>query len=201
MTTIVAIQGSNYAAIGTDSRISSFDEGGMAYQITTLGAGSSKIAFNGKYILGAAGDVRAINILHHSFTPPVPSPATKGKKLDAFITNKFIPALRECFELQGYAMPERDSSEHLAEHGSTILVAIHGTIYVIEGDYSWTSDSTGIYALGTGAPYALGALAVLAKNNSITQPVAKKAILQSLQVASKFDPYTGPPFSTMVQER
>jgi ATP-dependent protease HslVU (ClpYQ) peptidase subunit len=201
MTTIVAMQGASYAAIGTDSRISSFDEGGLAYQITTLGAGSSKIGYNGKYILGAAGDVRAINILHHAFTPPTPSPSIKGKKLDAFITNKFIPALRECFELQGYAMPERDSSEHLAEHGSTILVAIHGTIYVIEGDYSWTSDSSGIYALGTGAPYALGALAVLAKNNQLTQANAKKAILHSLQVASKFDPYTGPPFSTMIQER
>ena len=73
MTTIVAIQGAGYAVIGTDSRISSFDESGMAYQITTLGTGTSKIASNGRYLLGAAGDVRAINILHHAFSPPAPT--------------------------------------------------------------------------------------------------------------------------------
>jgi ATP-dependent protease HslVU (ClpYQ) peptidase subunit len=59
MTTIVAIQGEGYSVICTDSRISSFDETGMAYQITTLVTGSSKIAPNGKYLLGSAGDGRA----------------------------------------------------------------------------------------------------------------------------------------------
>jgi len=147
MTTIVAIQGDGYALLGTDSRISSFDSSGMAYQITTLGAGSSKLGTNGKYVLGAAGDVRAINILHHAFTPPTPPATAKGKRLDAFITNKFVPALRECFETQGYAMPDNAEKEHLAQQNSTNVAAIHGIIYVIESDYGWTSDSNGIYAV------------------------------------------------------
>lgn len=200
MTTIIAIQGADYAAIGSDSRISSFDESGAAYQITTLGAGSSKIAANGKYILGAAGDVRAINILHYAFTPPAPPTSAKGKKLDQFITNKFIPAMRECFELEGYATADNDSKSHMSEQNSTILVCVHGTIYVIESDYGWTSDSNGIYALGTGAPYALGALQVLTNGKRLNKTQAKTVITKALASAAKFDPYTGTPFTTYLQE-
>lgn len=199
MTTIVALQGDGFAVVATDSRISSMDSSGFAYQISTLGSGSSKIAQNGKYLLGAAGDVRAINILHHAFTPPAPTPAVKGKKLDAFITNKFIPALRECFDEHGYSTPDNDEKDHIAEQGSTILVVINATIYIIENDYSWTSDNIGIYALGSGAPYALGALqALLTRKPSITQ--AKTLLTKALTIASKFDPHTGPPIQAYTQD-
>jgi ATP-dependent protease HslVU (ClpYQ) peptidase subunit len=201
VTTIVGVQGDGFSVVCTDSRISSFDDSGMAYQITTLGNGSSKLATNGKYILGAAGDVRAINILHHAFTPPPPPNNAQGKKLDQFITRQFIPALRACFEEQGYAKPERDSSDHAAEQGSTIIVVVHGTIYIIEGDYSWTSDTSGIYAIGTGASYALGALQALVSNKKLTVQQAKIAINKALTISSRFDPYTGSPFQTYVQER
>lgn len=199
MTTIVAIQGDGYALLGTDSRISSFDDSGNAYQVTTLGSGMAKVALNGKYLLGAAGDVRAINILHHVFNPPVPSPSTKGKKLDAFITNKFIPALRDCFEKEGYATADNENKTHMSEQDSTIIVVIHAVVYVIEADYGWTSDSNGVYALGTGAPYALGALQALTNNKKISSTTAKTAVIKALSVAAKFDPYTGPPFSTLLQ--
>jgi ATP-dependent protease HslVU (ClpYQ) peptidase subunit len=201
MTTIVGIQGDDYAVICTDSRVSSFDESGMAYQITTLGTGSSKVAQNGRYLLGAAGDVRAINILHHAFIPPVPSFVTSGPKLDQFITQKFVPSLRECFESTGYAMPDNDAKDHIAEHSSQIVVAINGTIYIIDGDYSWTSDKAGIYAIGSGSSYALGALHALSNGKELPLPKAKTAINKALSVASKFDPYTGAPFQTFVQQR
>jgi ATP-dependent protease HslVU (ClpYQ) peptidase subunit len=201
MTTIVAIQGDGYAVIGTDSRISSFDETGMAYQITTLGTGTSKIASNGRYLLGAAGDVRAINILHHAFSPPVPAFKTSGVNLDQFITQKFIPALRTCFEESGYAMPDNEEKTHIAEQASTILVVINGVIYIIDGDYSWTSDRTGVYAIGTGSSYALGAIQAIAGGKQLQIQKAKIAINKALSITSKFDPYTGSPFHIYVQEQ
>jgi ATP-dependent protease HslVU (ClpYQ) peptidase subunit len=201
MTTILAYQGDGYAVVSVDSRVSSMDDSGFAFQITTLGEGSSKVAKNGKYLLGAAGDVRAINILHHVFQPPIPPPATKGKKLDQFMTVKFIPALRECFEKQGYAAPETENSTHIAEHSSTILVVLNGSIYVVEGDYSWTSDYNKIYGLGTGSSYALGAMnAMLASKKTITSAQAKSMTLKALRIASNYDPHTGPPFYTHIQE-
>ena len=201
MTTIVGIQGDDYAMICTDSRVSSFDESGMAYQITTLGTGSGKVSQNGKYLLGAAGDVRAINILHHAFTPPSPTFTGSGQKLDQFITQKFVPALRECFENTGYAMPDNDEKNHIAEHSSQIVVVINGTIYIIDGDYSWTSDKTGIYAIGSGSSYALGALHALSNGKQLPMAKAKLSINKALAVASRFDPYTGSPFQTFIQQK
>lgn len=201
MTTIIGIQGPDYALVCSDSRISTMDEGGFASQITTLGSNSAKIAENGKYLLGAAGDMRAINILHHAFQPPTVPPSTSSKKLDNFITTKFVPALRECFEKQGYASPENDSATHIAQHGSTIMTVVSGNIYVVDGDYSWTSDINGLYALGTGSSYALGALQALGSSKKMTVTQAKRIAIKAINIASKFDPYTGAPFHTYIQEK
>lgn len=201
MTTIIAIQGPDFALVCSDSRISTMDDGGFASQITTLGYNTSKVAENGKYLLGAAGDMRAINILHHAFQPPLIPPATSGKKLDNFITTKFVPSLRECFEKQGYASPQTEESSHIAQHGSTVLVVASGVIYVVDGDYSWTSDANGFYALGTGAGYALGALQVLCTSKNMTLAQAKKYALKAINVAAKYDPYTGGPFHCYNQSK
>ena len=201
MTTIIGIQGQDYALVCSDSRISTMDEGGFTSQITTLGSNSTKIAENNKYLLGAAGDMRAINILHHAFTPPTLPAGTTGKKLDNFITTKFVPALRECFEKQGYASPENESATHIAQHESTIMTVVAGSIYVIDGDYSWTSDINGVYAMGTGSSYALGALQVLCSSKVMTVAQAKKVALKAIAVSAKYDPYTGGPFHCYVQEK
>ena len=201
MTTIIGLQGDGFSVICTDSRISTMDEGGFASQITTLGKNSSKVAVNGKYLLGAAGDVRAINILHHVFQPPAPPPGTTGSKLDQFFTTKFVPSLRATFEVQGYAAPERDESSHIAEQGSTVICSLQGNIYVVDGDYSWTSDVSGIYALGTGSAYALGAMSILIpKKKAFNIAQAKTLCLKAIAVSAKFDPYTGPPYYCYVQE-
>lgn len=197
MTTIVGIQGDGFAVVCSDSRITTGGDGSS--QISTLREGSSKLAQNGKYILGAAGDVRAINILHHVFQPPAPPPNTKGKKLDQFFTARFIPMLRECFESQGYAVPDKDDKEHIAEQGSSVLVVVNGTIYVVESDYSWSSEASGLYALGSGSAYALGALQILIRNKKVTSQMAKTCALRALAVASKYDPNTGAPFHSFVQ--
>lgn len=197
MTTIVGIQGDGYAVVATDSRISSMDSTGFAYQVGTLSAGTSKIAQNGKYLLGAAGDVRAINIIQHAFSPPAPPPTYKNKKLDQYITLKFIPLLKDTFEEHGYTASSKDEP---AEHGSTILVVINNTIYIIENDYSWTSDNNGIYAIGTGAPYALGAIQALLPKTKPTPQQAKNILTKALTITAKFDPHTGPPIQTYLQD-
>ena len=198
MTTIVAIQGDGFAVIGTDSRISSNDEDGFTYQISTVGSGQSKVAANGRYLLGAAGDVRGINLIHHVFQPPICPPSLKGKRLDAFITAKFIPSLKNCFEEHGFTGNTKENQK--AEHSTTIVVAINGFIYVVDTDYSWISDALGIYAIGSGAAYALGAMYTIAGGKKQTLPQSKKTCIKALTVASKFDPFTGPPFQTFVQE-
>jgi len=200
MTTIVAVQGKNFAVVGVDSRISTMDEGGFVFQTSTMRTGTGKIRQVGRYLLGAAGDVRAINLLHHAFTPPVP-PKQGGGILDRFMTVKFVPALRELFDDHGFSRPQTDgSSSHVAEQTSTILAVVNATVYVINSDYSWVSEDSGCYALGTGAAYALGAMAAL-KSRQVSVTVEKQKVLKALRASSFFDPHTGPPFSLYLQEK
>jgi ATP-dependent protease HslVU (ClpYQ) peptidase subunit len=201
MTTIVGIQGDGFAVVGCDARISSFGDSGNAYQISTLGNSSSKLTNNGKYILGAAGEMRAINILHHVFQPPAVTPGLRGKKLDSFITAKFIPSLRSCFDSQGYSPPDSDNSkEHKAEQGSTVVVVVNGSIYIIESDYSWTTEASYLYSIGTGSSYALGAMQALTSGKRPTLTQARAICSKALAITARFDPYTGPPFQTITQE-
>lgn len=200
MTTIIGVQGDGFAVVGADSLITSYDEAGSAYQKSVLASGSSKVFSNGKYILGAAGDVRAINLLQHAFQPPTPTPGMRGKKLDAFITVKFIPALRACFDQHGYSAPEsKDSKDHIAQHDSTILTVVNSTIYMIEGDYSWINEASGLYVGGTGGAYALGALQAISDGKKLTLEKAKAAVIKALGVAARFDPNSGPPYQTIIQ--
>lgn len=199
MTTIAAIQGDGYAVVATDSRISEFYSEGSS-QVGTLNSSNGKVANNGKYILGAAGDLRAINLLHHAFSPPACPPNIKGKKLDRFITTKFIPALRLCFEEQGYATPDKDSKMHIAEHDSQIICIINCSIYIIDGDYSWYTNNTGLYSIGSGSSYAIGALTVITSNGRNNVQTAKKAVTKAIGVAARFDPHTGGPYTTYTQE-
>jgi ATP-dependent protease HslVU (ClpYQ) peptidase subunit len=197
VTTIVGLQGDGFAMVCVDSRVSE-DNGG---RISTLREGSTKVAVNGKYLIGAAGDVRAINILHYVFNPPAAPPNLKGRKLDGFMTQKFVPALRECFESQGYASPDsNEEKRHIAEHDSTILVVVNGVIYVIDGDYSWTAEQSGHYAIGSGSDYAIGAITALLPYPKFDIPSARKAGIKALTIAAKFDPGTGAPFHWFIQE-
>ena len=200
MTTIVGIQGDGFSLLCSDSRISDLDRDGGVSQMFTLGTGHSKIAVNGPFHLGAAGDLRAINLLAHAFVPPAPVPQVTGKKLDAYLTVKFIPELRDCFEKYGYSLPERDASSHLAEHGSILMCSVNAVIYVIDGDYSWITDAAGFYSIGSGSQFALGALHALAGGKKLSLQQARVMALKAMAAAAKYDPCTGLPYNTFVQE-
>jgi len=200
MTTVVAIQGDGFTVLGTDSRISSIDSDGFVSRMHTVSSNMSKIAQVSGMLIGVAGDVRAINLISYSLAVPPAPHSLKGKKLDEYVTNKFIPALRHCFEANGYSPPPKESAEHTAEHGSEILLSVNATVYQIDNDYSWSNDASGLYAIGTGGQYAVGALAALIKGKIDTHISAKKHCLNSLAIAAKFDPHTGHPYQTYHQE-
>jgi ATP-dependent protease HslVU (ClpYQ) peptidase subunit len=192
MTTIVAVQGPSWAVVGFDSRVT--EDTGRSY---TLGRGSAKVVKNGQYLLGAAGDVRAINILAYAFQPPKALDLT-GIRLDRFMTSKFVPALRECFEDHGYAVKE---SKEQATHGSTVLAIVNGQIYEIDEDYAWVRDTTGIYSFGSGGDYAIGAMFAKAGDDvaSLNMTDVQKLIRESLHIAAKLDIGSGPPFHILSQ--
>lgn len=192
MTTIIAVQGPSWAVVGFDSKVT--EDGGRSY---TLGRGSAKVMKNGQYLLGAAGDVRAINILAYAFSPPSAGDLT-GIKLDRFMTSKFIPALRQCFEEHGYVAKEHKEQ---AVHGSTVLAIVNGQIYEIGEDYAWVRDTTGIYSFGSGGGYALATMYAKWGDelNDLSLADTQKLVREALQVAGKLDAGSGPPFHVLCQ--
>jgi len=201
VTTIIGIQGDSFAVICADSRVTEVDSDGSATQAISLKEVGFKVAQNGRWLMGVAGDVRAINILTHAFNPPAPPVTLRGRKLDHFITTKFVPALRSCFDAEGYSNPLNENSTHQAEHSSVVMAAINGTIYVIDGDYSWLSDSFGVYAIGSGAQFALGSLATaIPSGGKVGLRTAKQAALKAIAVAGRYDPGTAAPYQVLVQE-
>jgi len=116
-----------------------------------------------------------------------------GTRLDKFVTSKFVPALRACFEDQGYA--PRESKEG-AQHGSVVLALVNGSIYEIDEDYSWVRGSTGIYTAGTGGDVALGAMLAMTNDRSFDEigvEGTKKIVKGCLNIAIKSDNQSGGP--------
>lgn len=178
MTTIAAIQGDSWAVIAYDSRIT---EDSRAFTLPNI---SGKVAQNGPYLLGAAGDLRAINLLHHTFKPPAPSPSMRGARLNEFISSKFIPALKTCFDDAQYG--EKGAQD------SSVIAVVNGTVYEIGSNYEWCHDQRGIYAIGTGGTYALGAL--YESNDGRrkkTLTTARSSLKSALAIASLLDVNTG----------
>lgn len=186
MTTIAGVQGENWAVVGYDSRVTEENE-----KIYSLPKDNGKMFKNGNYIIGVAGDVRAINILCYIFKPPVISPSTYGLRLDKFMTASFIPEMKKCFEENSYSKD--------GDNDSNVMVVINGTIYEIGNDYSWARDESGIYAIGSGASYALGSLLGTMETRKRTLSTAKTLVRQAITIATKLDPNSAPPIFINVQ--
>ena len=200
MTTIVGYQGNDYVVMGCDSRIAAYDSDGTAVQMSTLDYSHCKIAeLNHGYLVGVAGDARAMNLLHHAYTPPDPAKIGSRSRLDAFVTCEIVPSIRQLFEEHGYAINGRDNKNAI-EQDSQIMLAVNGRLLVIESDYGWSPDRHGIYAIGTGASFALGAMKAHLENRIMTINKAKEAVLLALDVAATFDCHTGGPSKVFVHK-
>lgn len=187
MTTIAAIQGNGWAVAAYDSQITTEED-----RIFTLPKASGKMLRNGEYLLGVAGDMRAINLLSHVFKPPSPGPGLSRADLDRFMTSKFVPALKTCFESVQYG--------EKGEQGSTVVVILHSIIYEIGSNYEWCHSVDGIYSVGSGAGYSLGALYHgIGSKKSLTITQAKNLAKNSVAISSKLDTNTGGPIYVVSQ--
>jgi ATP-dependent protease HslVU (ClpYQ) peptidase subunit len=190
MTTILAIQGEDYCAIGSDSQwTDDYNRVGRMNQ--------PKVVAVGKYLIGVAGDTRGANVIQHAFNPPVLPPKLLGAKLVKFMVSHFVPAYKECLEAHGAGRPQYDDQP--AQSANEILVCANGTVFQIDEDYGTETDTCNLYAIGSGAHYGLGALQAYTNGKRVVQASAKQLLLKSLTVSAKFDSGSGAPFHTFIQ--
>lgn len=113
-----------------------------------------KVGRVGDYVFGYCGSYRMGQVLLYDFDPPEPSRRT-APEVFRFLVSEFIPTLREAMAIAGVTKVE-NSVEEL--DCASFLVGIYGNLFYVDQDYQVGWPSTNYWAVGSGAPYAIGSM-------------------------------------------
>jgi len=175
MTTIVGVCKNGNVTMGADSQVTDDDRRHNSLIM-------EKITKNNGYLLAGSGDSTPCDILQHIFIPPVPN-VNERKNLYKFMITKFVPAMRECLEENSWKADPKDDS------GFSMLIAFDGEMFDIGDDFSVLLNNDGIYGVGNGSRYAIGAL------------FAGASVEKALEIAAHNDIYTSGPFQIVKQQK
>ena len=176
MTTIVAVQYEDKVLFGADSLVTSTRKYNHPRMI--------KISQKGQYIIAGSGLSSYCDVAQHIWTPPNPTASDK-KDFYHFLIAKVIPSLKQCFKDNDLKLDDDKDDE--PRFG--FLIAVGGEVFDIADDFAVSLTSTGFYGIGSGSSLAIGALE------------AGASVEKALEIASKHDPYTAPPFLFIEQEK
>ena len=175
MTTIIAIEYDDRVEMISDSQINS---NGKPYFHSDM----TKIIERNKYLIGVAGRVVALQAILHNWNPPALTATHKGS-LYSFVITKLIPSLKSFVdESKIFTEKEKEEGDMFS-----LLIAIKGEVFEIDDDYSVGRRSDGLYSIGSGAEYALGAL------------LAHADVDTAMQIAESLDVNTHEPFVRLTQ--
>ena len=170
MTTIIGVQYKDHCVIAADNLVTAGD--GRKY----LDPRMTKISERGAFLIAGSGEVQPCDIAQHIWNPPALTARDK-KDIYHFMITKVMPSLRKCLKDNGYNFEEKRD-----ESGFKFLIAVNGQIFDVEDDCSVTMSADGIYGVGSGAEFAMGAL------DAGAEP------LKALEIAAKRSVYTAGPF-------
>jgi len=169
MTTIIGVQGEGGCLLAADSRTTG--ETGRPYFHKFV----EKITERDHYMIACSGDADACDIIQHQWDPP--KPPKNVKKHYKFMVTKVSTSLKKCLKEKGYEKDKLDK-----ESGFLVLIALKGNLYEIDETCTISMRDDGIYGIGSGSKYAIGALQAGADWNT------------ALTIAEKNDIYTAQPF-------
>lgn len=174
MTTIIGVENDTKSVIVADSRIT--DDGGRVYSHPSM----RKIAGRGALLIAGAGEVAPCDIAQNIWVPPAFTAKDK-KDPYRFMIVKAMPSLRKCLVDNGYNFDEPHDKD---KNGLRFqfLIAVGGELFDIDQDLAVMKSEEGFYAIGSGGPYALGALYVGAD------------ALTAMEVAARVSAYTAAPY-------
>lgn len=176
MTTVIGMQLESGCWLACDSRTTG--ETGRPYHHNLV----EKITERDGYLIAGSGDADACDIIQHSWKPP--KAPRKNKKMYKFVVTKVAPSIKACLKEKGYEPDKNDK-----EAGFLFLIAVGGIIYEIDNTCTVSMRNDGIYGIGSGSKYAIGAL------------YSGASYLDALEIAEKNDIYTGAPFKYYEQKK
>lgn len=175
MTTIVAVQYEDKVVFAADNHVTGDD--GRIYHHPRM----EKITERNGYLIAGSGEVAPCDIAQHLWNPPKPT-AKDLQDIYHFMIVKVMPSLRKCLTENGYDFNEGKGDGKGNDSRFNFLVAVGGQAFDVADDCSICMSEDGIYGVGSGASYAIGALHGGAKP------------LKALAVAEKLDMNTSGPF-------
>jgi ATP-dependent protease HslVU (ClpYQ) peptidase subunit len=146
MTTIIGVEYANRCVVLGDSRVVGDSK---IYSHPDM----VKVITNGNYLVGVAGDVRALQVVLHTWKPPA-FLAKDRTNIFQFMVNKVAPSLKQLLTDAGLL----DSKSPDKDFEINILVGLNGSLFEIDSDFAVSRSDSGYYGLGTGGDLALGAL-------------------------------------------
>ena len=176
MTTIVAVCKNGNVTMGADAQVT---DGSRPNNHSKM----EKISKINGWLIAGSGDSQPCDILQNIFVPPVPSIKEK-ENLYKFMIIKFVPAMRECLDENGYKPDPNDKDSSFS-----MLFAFDGEVFDIGDDFSVLMNSDGIYGVGNGSQFAIGAL------------YAGASVEKALEIAAANDIYTSGPFQIIKQQK
>ena len=179
MTTIIGVEYEDRALLIADNQVT--DDNGRIYKHPKM----VKITERNGYLIAGSGEVSPCDIANHIWNPPKPTAKDK-QDLYHFMITVAMPSLRKCLEDNGYNFNE-DHDKSKDGLRFQFLVALGGEIFDIDQDLAVMKSGDGFYGVGSGASYALGALAAGAKP------------IKAMNIAAKLTAFTAPPFQEVVQ--
>jgi len=176
MTTIVAICKNGNVTMGADAQVS---DGSRPNRHPKM----EKISKVNGWLIAGSGDSTPCDILQNMFVPPIPT-IKERENLYKFMIIKFVPAMRECLDENGWKKENEDK-----DAGFSMLFAFDGEVFDIGDDFSVLLNSDGIYGVGNGSQFAIGAL------------YAGASVEKALEIAANNDIYTSGPFQIVKQQK
>ena len=165
MTTIIGIQYEDRCILLADNQVT--DESGRVYRHPDM----AKISERGDFIIAGSGEVSPCDIAQHIWNPPKLT-AKDSKDIYHFMIAKAMPSLRKCLEENGYNFNE-DHDKSKEGLRFQFLMAVGGELFDIDQDLAVMRSMDGVYAVGAGTAYALGALHAGAKPMKVMDIVEK----------------------------
>jgi ATP-dependent protease HslVU (ClpYQ) peptidase subunit len=182
MTTIVGVQYADKVVIATDNQVT--DGEGRRFNHPDL----KKVVEKGPYLIAGSGEVHPCDVAQVIWQPPRLTAKDKAD-LYKFMVVKVLPSLRTCLTENGFDFSESKGDSKSVEQRFHFLIAVGGELFDIGDDFSICRSNDGWYAIGSGAGYALGALAMGATPQ------------EAVEASCKFSVYSSGPVITLEQSR
>ena len=171
MSCIVAVKTENEIVVGADNLMSGWN--------SKFHVDGCKLFENDGIIYGFAGGLRLLNLLKHTFEPPL---FKRGQSTEDYIHNDYVPAFRELLKINGMLTNEGQVVEGIR---FSIIIVIEGSIYELFTDFSIFENGLEYIASGSGQEYAYGSL------YSTKTQKAEDRVKMAIEATSFFCPSVG----------